>query len=361
MADKDQRTEAPTPHRIRKAREDGRFPASREMTSAVQFLGWTLLVASGGLWFEPAQRGFAALLRAAFQPEQAIRMWTSLPRSAAAGWMAAGACCAAALALLGLFSHLAITGFGFAPAKAAPDLNRLNPAGHLRELPRRNLDQMVAAAVMLPILLAALWLALRGRWEEFLKLPMLPLRRAAALVGAAAADLLWKAAALLLAWGAFDLFRQRRRYFRDLRMTRQEVRDELRQNEGSPEIKARIRRLRRELLRRRMMAEVPKATAVVVNPTHYAVALRYERHTMAAPKVVAKGRNYLAQKIREKALEHQVPVVENPPLARALYRQVEVGQEIPVELYRAVAEVLAYVYRMMQGGAAGGRGPEGNG
>lgn len=360
MGDKDQRTESPTPQRIRKAREDGRFPASREMTSAVQFLGWILLLATGGLWLEPAQRGFAALLRAAFQPEQAIGLWASLPHSPAAGWMAAAAFCAAAVALLGLFSHLAITGFGFAPAKAAPDLNRLNPAGHLRELPRRNLDQMAAAAVMLPVLLAILWLAVRERWHEFLQLPLLPLRRAAAHVAAAVADLLWKAAALYLAWGALDLFRQRRRYFRDLRMTRQEVREELRQNEGSPEVKARIRRLRRELLRRRMMAEVPKATVVVVNPTHYAVALRYERRTMAAPKVVAKGRNYLAQRIREKALEHQVPVVENPPLARALYRQVEVGQEIPVELYRAVAEVLAYVYRLMHRSGPAGAGLEGN-
>lgn len=359
MGDRDQRTESPTPQRIRKAREDGRFPASREMTSAVQFLGWTLLLTSGGLWLDPALRGFAAMLRAAFQPEQAIGIWASLPHSAAAGWIGAAIFCAAAAALPGLLCHLVITEFGFAPAKAAPDLNRLNPAGHLRELPRRNLDQAMAAAVMLPILLALLWLALRGRWEEFLQLPSLPLRRAAALVAAAASDLLWKAAGLLLAWGAFDLFRQRRRYFRELRMTRHEVREELRQNEGSPEIKARIRRLRRELLRRRMMDEVPKATAVVVNPTHYAVALRYERHTMAAPKVVAKGRNYLAQRIREKALRHQVPVVENPPLARALYRQVEVGQEIPVELYRAVAEVLAYVYRMMDGGGPGRRGAEG--
>ncbi|MCX7605066.1 MAG: EscU/YscU/HrcU family type III secretion system export apparatus switch protein [Bryobacteraceae bacterium] len=355
MADKDQRTESPTPQRIRKAREDGRFPASREMVFAVQFLGWTLLLSSSGFWMEPALHAFASLLRAAFHPDRAIGMLGTLPHSAAAGWIGAGAFCMLAIAMMGLISHLAITEFGFAPAKAAPDFSRLNPAGHLRELPRRNLDQLVAAVVMLPLLFAVLWMAVRNRWEEFLRLPLLPLERAAAAVGGAAADLLWKAALLFLAWGAFDLLRQRHRYFRDLRMTRQEVREEYRQNEGSPEIKARIRRLRRELLRRRMMAEVAKATAVVVNPTHYAVALRYDRQTMAAPRVVAKGRNYLAQKIREKALAHQVPVIENPPLARALYRQVEVGQEIPVELYRAVAEVLAYVYRLMQGGGAGGR------
>lgn len=355
MTDKDQRTESPTPQRIRKAREDGRFPASREIAFAVQFFGWAVLLTSGGLWMAPAMGGFAALLKAAFQPERTIRIWIALPQSAAAGWIGAFVACTLAVALLGLLAHLVTTGFGFAPAKAAPDLQRLNPAAHLRELPRRNLDQLTASLAVLPLLFVILWLVIRNRWEEFLRLPMLPLERAAAALGAAVSDLVWKAAAVFLVWGAFDLLRQRRRYFRDLRMTRQEVREEIRQNEGSPEIKARIRRLRRELLRRRMMAEIPKATAVVVNPTHYAVALRYDRVSMAAPRVVAKGRNYLAQRIREKALQHGVPVVENPPLARALYRQVEVGQEIPVELYRAVAEVLAYVYRLMEGGGTGGR------
>lgn len=359
MADKDRRTEAPTPQRIRKAREEGRFPTSREMTAATQFLAWTVLLTSWTLWVDPVLRGFSSLLAAAFHPDRALAAWQYLPGTSAAGWIGAAVACLGAVALLGLLTHLAITEFGFAPAKAAPDFQRLNPAAHLRELPRKNLDQAVAAVVMLPILLALLWLALRSRWQEFLMLPLMPVARGAAVVGGAISDLLWKAAAIFLAWGALDLFRQRRRYFRDLRMTRQELREELRQNEGSPEIKARIRRLRRELLRRRMMSEVPKATAVVVNPTHYAVALRYDRHTMAAPRVVAKGKNYLAQKIREKALEHQVPVVENPPLARALYRQVEVGQEIPVELYRAVAEVLAYVYRMMHGNGAGGKTPGG--
>jgi len=160
---------------------------------------------------------------------------------------------------------------------------------------------------------------------------------------------LWKAAGAFLVWGAVDLWRQKRRYIRDMRMTKQEVREEYKQNEGSPEIKMKIRRMRREMLRRRMMSEVPTATAVIVNPTHYAVALRYEQQSMVAPRVVAKGKNYLALRIKEKALSHQVPVIENPPLAQALYKHVEVGQEIPAQLYRAVAEVLAYVFRLMNG------------
>jgi len=132
-------------------------------------------------------------------------------------------------------------------------------------------------------------------------------------------------------------------------MTKQEVREEAKETEGNPQTRARIRRLQRELLRRQMMRQVPKATAVVVNPTHYAVALRYQTEVMPAPRVVAKGKNYLAQRIRQLAIHHQVPVIENPPLAQALYESTEVGQEIPPHLYRAVAEVLAYIYRLMGG------------
>lgn len=350
MRDKGQRTEPPTPQQIRKARQDGRFAASREMVFAIQFLAWTALLNLAGAWLPPALRTFRGLLSGAFDRADGIDATGLLyrgPLAVEAGLLAAAG---AAIAGLGLLSHLCVTGFGFAPAKAAPDFNRLNFVRTLSELPRKNLDSLMLAALMLPLLLAMLCWAVASRWTEFERLPLLPLERGAAAVGQAAGGLLWKGALLLLVWGGIDLLRQRRRYQKDLRMTRQEVREEHRQNEGSPEVKMRIRRLRRELLRRRMMAEVPTATAVVVNPTHYAVALRYDQRTMPAPAVVAKGKNYLALRIREKAAEHRVPVVENPPLARALYQQVEVGQEIPVSLYRAVAEVLAYVYRLMHGG-----------
>ena len=123
----------------------------------------------------------------------------------------------------------------------------------------------------------------------------------------------------------------------------------MKETEGNPQIKARIRRLQRDLARRKMMKEVPKATAVIVNPTHYAVAIRYEMESMAAPLVVAKGKNYLALRIRQMAVEHQVPIVENPPLAQALYKSADVGQEIPPHLYRAVAEILAYIFKLMHG------------
>jgi flagellar biosynthetic protein FlhB len=150
-----------------------------------------------------------------------------------------------------------------------------------------------------------------------------------------------------LLFGVVDLLRARQRFRKELRMSKQEIRDETKETEGNPQMKARIRRIQRERLRHKMMKEVPNATAVIVNPTHYAVALRYSLDSMSTPVVVAKGKNYLAQRIRQRAVESQVPIIENPPLAQALYRSVDVGQEIPAHLYRAVAEILAYVFKLM--------------
>ena len=133
-------------------------------------------------------------------------------------------------------------------------------------------------------------------------------------------------------------------------MTKQEVKEEAKESEGNPQIKQRVRRIQRDLARRNMMKEVPQATAVLVNPTHYAVAIRYDMDSMAAPRVVAKGKNYLAQRIRQIANDHEIPIVENQPLAQALYKSADVGQEIPPHLYRAVAEILAYLFKLMNQG-----------
>ncbi len=158
---------------------------------------------------------------------------------------------------------------------------------------------------------------------------------------------MWKATAFFLLAGMIDFFRQKRSFAKQMRMSKHELREELKETEGNPQIKMRIRRLQKDVRRRRMMEDVKTATAVIVNPTHYAVAIRYHHESMPAPLVVAKGKNYLAQRIRARALENQIPLIENPPLAQALYKSVDVGQQIPAHLYRAVAEILAYVYRLM--------------
>jgi flagellar biosynthetic protein FlhB len=167
-------------------------------------------------------------------------------------------------------------------------------------------------------------------------------------------DALKKASFLLVLLGIVMLVRDRSRYGKRLRMSKQELRDEAKDTEGNPQTKARVRRFQRDLRRKNMMREVATATAVIVNPTHYAVALRYEQGVMVAPLVVAKGKNYLAARIRKRAIENQIPIIENPPLAQALYKSVDVGQEIPAHLYRAVAEILAYIFKLMANSRPGG-------
>jgi flagellar biosynthetic protein FlhB len=153
---------------------------------------------------------------------------------------------------------------------------------------------------------------------------------------------------VFILWAGFDVLMSRLNFERQLRMTRQEVREDFKEMEGHPAIRGRIRRLQREMRRRRMLRDVARATVVVTNPNEYAVALEYKPEAMAAPVVVAKGRNLLAQKIKREARWHGIPIVENPPLAQALYRAAELGQAIPAKLYTAVAEILAFIFRTQQ-------------
>ncbi|MCW5976764.1 MAG: EscU/YscU/HrcU family type III secretion system export apparatus switch protein [Bryobacteraceae bacterium] len=348
MADSGQRTEQPTERRVQKAREEGNFAVSKEFVAAIQFGAFvTLLVGFSAQWFAAARSIAKFLLAWSFQVEvdrdAVLRLLRDYLFWAATPLLAAGL----GLVALSLAIHLATTRMGFSTKKLTPDFKRLSPAQKLKNLPRQNVPQFFYALILLPVFLFCVYAIARENLAVFLRLPLLDVESGLARAGSSISGLLWKAVGLFLVLGVIDLIRQRRRYRKDLRMSKQEIREEHKEIEGNPHVKSRIRRLQRDLLRRQMMKEVPKATAVVVNPTHYAVAIRYEMETMAAPKVVAKGKNYLALRIRQKALEHQVPIVENPPLAQALYKSVEVGQEIPVQLYRAVAEILAYIYRLM--------------
>jgi len=355
MSDRDQRTEQPTQQRLKKSRDEGRFAVSREFAAGVQFLVFvSMLTNYSAQWFQQVLGGMKSLFVAAFQIDVnsaslvALAVQCAIPVSVA--FFGTGGLIAAAV----LLAQMTASGFCLATAKLTPDLSRANPLATLKELPSRNRRAFLEALVLLPVFLGICWLIIKARLEDYLRIPLMTVMGGVSLVGDSVASVLWKATIVFLVWGSIDLFRQRQRFQSELKMTKQEVREESRQNEGNPEIKMKIRRMRRELLRRRMMSEVPTATAVIVNPTHFAVALRYDMQGSTAPKVVAKGKNFLALRIREKALSCQVPVIENPPLAQALYKHVEVGQEIPANLYRAVAEVLAYVFRMMRGGPSAG-------
>ena len=349
MADNGQKTEQPTPKRLQKARKEGQFPTARQFVSAMQFVAFVaVLQAWGGQWLAELRHQMRQGLAAAFsaQPDAHVleifrhMLWSVLRLLAPA----AGVLLAATLGM-----QLAATQLGVSLKKLTPDLQRLNPLSKLRELPKQNLPALLRAAVMLPLFGMAIYGIVRDNLFAYMALPFQAVESGFGQVCGSLGALLWKACGVFLVFGAVDLFRQRRRHRKDLRMSKQEIRDEFKETEGNPQMKARIRRIRRDLLRHQMMKEVPTATAVIVNPTHYAVALRYALDSMATPVVVAKGKNYLALRIRQRAMEHQVPIVENPPLAQALYRSVDVGQEIPAHLYRAVAEILAYVYKLMNG------------
>jgi flagellar biosynthesis protein FlhB len=159
---------------------------------------------------------------------------------------------------------------------------------------------------------------------------------------------------VLVVLGLVLLIRERSKYNKSLRMSKQEIREEAKETDGNPHTKSRIRRLQRDMRRKNMMHKVATATAVIVNPTHYAVAILYDQGSGGAPTVVAKGKNYLAARIRQRAIENQVPIIENPPLAQTLYKSVDTGQEIPAHLYRAVAEILAYIFKLMAHSRAAG-------
>jgi len=348
VSERDQKTEKATPQRLKKAREEGKYPTSKEFVSGVQFAVFVgLLVWTAGAWSGSLLRGTRSLIQAAFNAEFSASSFSRTAFEVASLWLMPLAFAGLALVATALLAQMGVTGFGLASSKLAPDFSRLNPMSKLKEMPSRNLRSLGEAVIFFALIMYVGWKVFANYSPEFLSLPYRPLGDSLQSVGAAFSRLFLLASLLIFIWGAIDLFRQKQRYSNQMKMTKQEVKLEYKQSEGSPEIKMRIRRLRHEILRRRMMSEVPKATAIVVNPTHYAVALRYEHLAMAAPKVVAMGKNFMALRIRELAREHQIPIIENPPLAQALYKNCEVGQEIPANLYKAVAEVLAYVFKIL--------------
>jgi len=350
MSDRSQKTEQATARRLERARREGQFPTAKQFIAAIQFLAFTAMVTAwGGTWLEQIRLTMQFLIRRAFGGDLEITdllhisgdllFRVGLPLAAAAG----------ALVVITLAAQLAVTRFGLTVKKLAPDFQRLNPLTRLRELPRQNVPALIQALVMLPVFGFAVYAISRDHFAENFVLPLEGVEMGARQIGASLTTLLWRGAGLFMLFGSIDLVRQRRRYAKDLRMSRQDIKEEFKETEGNPQMKMRVRRLMRDRIRRNMMKQVPKATAVIVNPTHYAVAIRYEMGWTSAPQVVAKGKNYLALRIRQRAVEHQVPLIENPPLAQALYKSAEVGQEIPAHLYRAVAEILAYIYRLMNG------------
>ena len=343
-----ERSEPSSAKRREQAREDGQVAQSRELSRLL-----LLLSAGGALWFMGLMLTdrMSALLRQGLRFDQSVafdpaQMGARLGQGAA-DMLLAFAPLLLLLVLAAIASSMLLNGWLFSTKALMPDFSRLDPlAGLARILSWHGVVEMLKAMLKTALVGAvALWVV----WDNLgamLSLVNEPLASAMPhLMRLLASSFLAMAASIALIV-VIDVPFQFWSLEQKLRMTKEEVRQENKETEGDPHVKAHIRGQQREMARRRMMSEIPKADVVVTNPTHYAVALRYQEGSMRAPKVVAKGSQLLAARIREIAALHHVPVLEAPPLARALHRHADIGDEIPAALYATVAEVLAYVYQL---------------
>lgn len=254
-----------------------------------------------------------------------------------------------ALLACGLAVSILQVGFLMAPRALAPKWQQLNPITGMRKfMSVRSTVELVKSVLKFSLIGYITYFTLRDRWQEVMTLSYLTPWGMTQGLGSLVFVVWFRVVLAMLALGVLDYGFQRWQYEQGLRMTTQEAKEEMKEIEGDPRIKQRIRQIQRQMAMRRMMAEVPSADVVVTNPTTYAVALRYNADEMAAPIVVAKGARLLAARIRDIALKHDVPIVEKPELARALYRTIDISQPVPENLFRAVAEVLAFVYQIDQ-------------
>jgi flagellar biosynthetic protein FlhB len=353
--DNDDKTEDPSQRRLDEARDKGQVANSREVNHLFMLLGGTIVV----VMLAPSTIGRIG---------HALVGFLDHPDRIADGHMGAvfgylmseigGALVVplGLLAALALLSGFAQHGVSFSVEPLMPDFSKVSPgAGFKRLFSTQALAEFVKGLIKLTIVGGVATYVL---WPEFRMLDQLPAFSPMALLqhlGSLAAKLMWSVLAVVAAIAALDMLYQRFRHMKGLRMSRQEMKDEMKQSDGDPHIKARLRQLRMERTRKRMMAKVPEATVVVTNPTHFAVALKYVREEMDAPVVVAKGADFIALKIREVAGANHVPIVENPPLARALYATCDIDQPIRHEHFKAVAEIIGYVMRLKPGASGASR------
>jgi flagellar biosynthetic protein FlhB len=348
MADAQDRRLPASDRKIRRARADGQVARSRDLAHfAAVGTGVALLLAFAPRLLAAMQETLAAALR--FDAATLAAPQAMLQRLAqgSAGGLAVVLGSGALLALAAVAAGVLSGGWNFAPQALLPRPDRLDPfAGFGRLLAGPQVGQALKACLLALIVGAVGTLYLRAHLDEFVAVLGLPLPAALAQAGRTLGGGLQMLLLALAAFALLDVPLQRRLLARQLRMTPQEFKQEQREVEGSAEVKARQRSRMRELATRRMLAAVPKADLVVMNPTHYAVALRYEEARMSAPKVVAKGADLIALRIRDAALAAKVPVLQAPPLARALYAHAELDRPVPQALFTAVAQVLAHVYQL---------------
>ena len=342
-----EKTEPATPKKRQEARKKGQVAQSREIASVAVLLGALTVFYFGGGWmFGQLAEVTRFILRQMADVHLGVEstrtlLWTLFGRI-----VLVLAPLMLVVAFAGVASNVAQFGFMLTGEALSPKLSKLNPLnGFKRLFSLRSGIELIKSLFKVSIIGGMAYSLLKGETRHIAALVELPIHEILEYMGAVSLRIGFYTCLVLIVLAGLDYVFQRWQHERDLRMSKQEVKDEHKQREGDPMVRSRIRAAQREMAMRRMMASVPQATVVITNPTHLAIALKFDR-SMQAPMVVAKGAGHVAERIREIARQHAIPIVEHKPLARTLYKQVDIGQFIPADLYHAVAEILAYVYRL---------------
>jgi flagellar biosynthetic protein FlhB len=344
-----EKTEAPTPRRLSEARESGNVARSTDLTAAATLLAAVIVLNFMGLRVMQAMRlSLEAMISASLggNPTRTDDLG-QLVRYGGGLAIAAVGPITLSIAAVALLAALMQTGIMFTAKPLQPNLNKLNPLKGVAQMfnARAGMRLVMSLAKLAALAVVSAWV-IHSDLPRIAGLSLLEPMPILAAVGVLVYDLALKLAALLLILAILDYWFQKWQHVRELRMTKEEVKEEMKRMEGDPLMKQRRARVARQLALQRIASSVPHADVVVTNPTHFAIAIKYDSEKMTAPKVVAKGADFMAMRIRQIAMTSGVPLVERKELARALYKSVEVGQEVPPEFYAAVAEILAYVYRL---------------
>jgi len=345
----DQRTEEPTSKRIQDTEEKGNFANSREMTSTIILLMAILSFSLAGSFSAKRMMGtWHHLFTQSYTFGPSVEDMHQLMAWVMENVLSILSPILLSIAFGGLMANLIQTGgLKFSTHPLIPKFNKLNPLKGVKRLfSRTALMELFKSIFKISLISMIAFFTIKSRFQQIPPMMGMGVGQILTFIGQVGLEIMIKVLLAMVLLAIIDYIFQKFNHLRNLRMTKQELKDERKDTEGNPQIKQRVRTVQLEMMRRRMMAAVPEADVVVTNPTHLAVAIKYDREEFDAPIVVAKGSGTLAEKIREVAKANDIPLVEDKPLARLLFKTVEIGQMIPSNLYKAVAEILAYVYRL---------------
>jgi len=344
-----EKTEKPTPKKIADARKKGTVAQSREIPSAIILLTALGFFFFSGSWmFSSMSEFMGGMLRniGSFRIHD-ITTASTLSIIILKNVLSIILPFMLAVVVAGIVANIVQIGFLFSPEAFSPKLSKFNPINGIKKLfSLKSLVELVKSLIKITFVGGIAYLTIKTELKTIPTLMQMDIKDIISFIGITSLRICLYVSLALIIMAVLDYAYQKYEHTKSLKMTKQEVKDENKQTEGDPKVKARIRSIQIEMSRRRMMESVPEADVVITNPTHLAIALKFDSEKMVAPKIVAKGAGKIAERIREIAGENHVPIVENKPLARTLFKIAEIGDYIPAELYQAVAEVLAYVYRL---------------